>query len=140
MASHPRYYLFDTGVTNAVNRRLAAPVDPVMRERLFEQMIILETYRMLNYRRSESSMYYWRTSNGAEVDVVIEKHGECIAAFEIKPTSRVAGADCSGLRSFAQDYPEASFNIVCPARNTFTIGNVQVLPWQEYLSMLDRWL
>jgi len=31
MASHPRYYLLDTGVTNAVNRRLAAPVDPVMR-------------------------------------------------------------------------------------------------------------
>jgi len=140
LATQPRYYLFDMGVTNAVGRRLTAGIDPALRGRLFEQFIVLETFRSLKYRRSEASLYYWRTSAGAEVDLLIEKHGKFIAACEIKSSSHIAGADCSGLQAFADDNPGVPCYIICPARNAFDINAVHVLPWQEYLAGLDEWL
>ena len=51
LVGHPRFYLFDTGVTNALARRLGAPPDPVSRGRLFEQWVVLECARLLDYRR-----------------------------------------------------------------------------------------
>ena len=57
LVAHPKFYLFDTGVTNAVNRRLAAPPDPRLAGRLFEQYIVLEAHRLLDYARSEARLF-----------------------------------------------------------------------------------
>ncbi|MEW5818514.1 MAG: AAA family ATPase, partial [Spirochaetota bacterium] len=46
MAAHAKFYLFDLGVTNSLLRRLTAPLDWVRKGRLFEQFIVLETYRL----------------------------------------------------------------------------------------------
>src|SRR5262249_8153259 len=45
LIGHPRFYLFDTGVTNALNLRLTSGPDPVIEGRLFEQWIVLEVAR-----------------------------------------------------------------------------------------------
>ena len=37
LLAHPRFYLFDTGVTNALCHRLTAVADPALSGRLFEQ-------------------------------------------------------------------------------------------------------
>ena len=67
---------------------------------LFEQLMVLETLRMLSYLRSEARLFFWRTNAGAEVDLLIERHGRLLGAFEIKASKRVAGANLSGLRAF----------------------------------------
>ncbi len=85
--------------------RLGSAPDPVWRGRLFEQWVVLECARLLDYRQAEARLYYWRTHNGAEVDLLIERHGRLRLAIEIKGKRRVAGADLSGLRSFADAHP-----------------------------------
>ncbi|OGR05065.1 MAG: hypothetical protein A2511_05720, partial [Deltaproteobacteria bacterium RIFOXYD12_FULL_50_9] len=75
LVAHPKFYFFDTGVTNAINRRLAAPPDPRLAGRLFEQFIVLELHRHLHYGRSETRIFFWRTNTGSEVDLVLERHG-----------------------------------------------------------------
>jgi predicted AAA+ superfamily ATPase len=88
LVAHPRFYLFDTGVTNALNRRLTSALDPVTRGRLFEQWVVLECHRLLDYAGSEARLFFWRTNHGAEVDLLVEKHGRLLAAVEIKSTRK----------------------------------------------------
>jgi uncharacterized protein len=140
LSTHPRFYLFDTGVTNALNRRLTAGLDPMSKGKLFEQFIICEVLRAVRYSGSEARMYYWRTSNGAEVDLVIEKHGSLIAAIEIKSFSHVSGADCTGLRAFHDDNPATPLLLICDAANRFDLSGIAVIPWKEWILNLKQWL
>lgn len=136
MVSHAKFYLFDLGITNTIIRQLTAPLDPVRRGRLFEHFIILETYRLLHYCQSEAGIYFWRTNHGAEVDLVIEKYGKIVGAFEIKSQSRIAGAHLSGLRSFRSEYPDVPLHVIAMVENIYRIEDIRVVPWKTYLQEL----
>jgi predicted AAA+ superfamily ATPase len=136
MVSHAKFYLFDLGVTNSLMRQLTAPLDPVRRGRLFEQFIVLETYRLLHYCRSEANIYFWRTNHGAEVDLVIEKHGNIVAAFEIKSHAHITGAHLSGLRSFRSEHPNVPLHVIALVDHAYRIEEIMVVPWKMYLEDL----
>ena len=136
LSGHPKFYFFDNGVTNAVNRRLTGETDRSLSGRLFEQFIVLETYRHLHYTRSEARLFFWRTGHGAEVDLVIEKHQKIRAAIEIKSAETIAGADLSGLRAFREEYPEVPGMVVCRAQNGYELDGFRVMGWRNYLSGL----
>lgn len=140
LSGHPKFYLFDLGVTNAINRHLSDPPDNFLRGRLFEQFIMLETYRELIYSQSEARIFYWRTNTGAEVDLIIERAGRLIAAFEIKAKKMVGGVDFSGLRSFRDDNPKIPVFIICEAEESYSEGEVEILPWKKYLRRLSSFL
>lgn len=137
LTAHPKFYFFDSGVTNAVNKRLTGTIDRQLYGRLFEQWIILETYRILEYKKSEASLYYWRTNHGAEVDLLIEKHGKIIGAYEIKSTPNITGSHLSGIRSFREENEKVPCYVVCTAENTFETDRVKVIPWRKYLSTIS---
>jgi len=137
LSMHKKFYFFDNGVTNAVNRQLSLPLDASLRGRLFEQFIVVETYRKLRYAQSDASIYFWRTGHGAEVDIVIEKHKKILAAIEIKATARPSSAHLSGLKAFREEYPDVPPYMVCCVRNGSTIDGVKILPWEKYLVLLD---
>jgi len=140
LVSHPEFYLFDLGVTNSLNRQLTAPPDPVRTGRLFEQWMVLETYRMANRLQGEAGIYFWRTNHGAEVDLIIEKHGRPIAAFETKTTSHVSGSHLSGLRAFREDHPDVRLHVIAQVDHPFRLDEVLVLPWKTYLQSLRDYL
>lgn len=140
MVSHPKFYLFDLGVTNSLTRQMTAPLDSTRTGRLFEQFIILETHRMLNYLQSEAAIYFWRTNHGAEVDLIIEKHGRLIGAFEIKSATRVSGAHFSGLRAFREEYPECPLHVISMVEHPYRQDEVLILPWEKYLKKLKGYL
>jgi predicted AAA+ superfamily ATPase len=140
LVGHPRFYLFDTGVTNALTGRLGAPPDAVWRGRLFEQWIVLECLRLLDYRQTEARLYYWRTHNGAEVDLLIEKRGRLRLAVEIKAKRRVAGADLSGLRSFGEAHPRVRRVVVAEVPEPYRLGSVEVMPYRMFLDRLKHLL
>ncbi len=133
MVAHPKFYFFDTGVTNAINRRLAAPPDPRLTGRLFEQFIVLELHRYLHYGLSEARIFFWRTNTGAEADLVLERHGELIGAFEIKSATEVSGSDFSGLRAFRNDNPTVPLTVVYRGIQAYRTDEIRVLPWEVFL-------
>jgi len=67
------------------------------------------------YSRNESSLYYWRTKSGAEVDFVIYGPNG-FTAIEVKSSSRVERGDVRSLRTF----------------RTITRKPRPCLPWQVY--------
>jgi len=139
MVLHPRYYFFDLGVLNALNRHVQAAPDRALRGRLFEHFIILETQRLLSYfNKSNIRIFSWRTSNGAEVALVFEKGGKIISGVEIKSTPRVSRADLTGLSSFHEDHPSAKKIVVCTAENGFDFDLAQVMPWKDFLHWITK--
>ena len=137
LVAHPKFYFFDMGITNAINHHLTASPDPLTKGRLFEQFIILETHRKLHYSKSEVRLYFWRTNHGAEVDLLFEKHGKIIAAFEIKSSSNISSPDFSGLNSFKDKNSKVPCYMICTALNSFKLKNTRVIPWQDYFALLD---
>jgi predicted AAA+ superfamily ATPase len=141
LTTHPKFYFFDLGVTNAINHRLDGAIDPVLRGRLFEHFVVLEVLRKASYEQTEAQVYYWRTNHGAEVDLLIEKHGSLRAACEIKSTAQVASADLSGLRSFRDDNPTVPCFVIAQVPHAYELNGIKIVPWPIFLtSMLKDWL
>lgn len=137
LVKHPRFYLFDTGVTNALTQRLTAAGDPLARGRLFEQWVVLECLRLIDYLDLETRCYYWRTNQGAEVDLVFERHGRLVLAVEIKAKRRIAGADLSGLRSFAQAHPAVPRVVVCEVTEEHEVEGTDVVSWRKFFEEFE---
>ncbi len=140
LRAHPKFYFFDTGVANAINRMLTSQLSPGLRGKLFEHFIVLEVFRHLSYSRSEARLFFWRTNHGAEVDLLIEKHGELQVAIEIKSSPHISGADLSGLVAFRQEHAQVPCVLVAPVPHAFELRGVKVIPWQDFLDRIEGWL
>lgn len=128
---HPKYYLFDMGVINAICGRTALSVTQGSSTygMLFEHFIILETFRLINYAEKPYKLHHWRTSSGAEVDLIIET-ADCLWAIEIKSSLIVKQGSLKGLKSFMKDYPEAIPLCVSICDNPYTAGQFPIIPWR----------
>ena len=137
LTTHPVFYLFDTGVINALCGRLETSFQQgtSLHGRLFEHFVILELRRLINYREKEWGMFYWRTSNGAEVDLVLDT-GKKLIAVEIKSGRNLRFQDLTGLRSFKEDHPQSDLLCVCQADRPFTLNGIRCLPWRDFFSDL----
>ena len=134
LVSHPRYYLFDPGVTNALCHAAGGKLDPVVRGRRFEQLVITQLLAAIHYRRSDLQVCYWRTNHGAEVDLVLARGNVPVAAVEIKSSRHIASADLAGLRSFLQDNPGVpAFVLGIDVAERLMAGGVTVLDWREFI-------
>lgn len=140
LVAHPKRYLFDNGVLNALNRRLTAEPDPVQRGRLFEHWVIQEFRRVIDYAGAEARLFHWRTNHGAEVDLLVERHGELKAAIEIKTSRQISGADLTGLRSFATENPGVPRLVVTPEARPHRLEDVLVTDWRDALAQLETWI
>ena len=98
--------------------------------------MVCEVNRLVHYAMSEARIYFWRTSAGAEVDILVEKHGTLLAAAEIKSVPNVVRADCSGLRSLREEYPDAPCFVACTCDHPYRIDDIEVLPWEHFLARI----
>ena len=132
---HPKYYLFDTGIINAINGRISIP--PVQGSTiygmLFEHFVILETFRLIHYTEKAYKIYHWRSAHGAEVDLVLES-GDSLWAIEIKSSPIVKQGALKGLKSFTEDHPRAKPVCVSTCDNPYMAGDIQVVPWNNLFS------
>ena len=78
-----KIYFYDTGVRNAIigNLNLLNNRDDV--GKLWENFLIAERMKKLQYEQKIFSLYFWRLSSGAEMDLIEETEGE-LHGFEFK--------------------------------------------------------
>jgi predicted AAA+ superfamily ATPase len=136
MSQQPRFYFFDNGVTRALLGTVTGPPSPLERGRLFEQWWVQEVVRLNEYRRKDLRLYFWRTSHGAEVDLLIERHGRVVMAIECKHQPRVDRADLGGLRSLREVMPGVPCFVVAPVRRRQQVDFALALPPRELLELV----
>lgn len=84
-----KIYFYDTGIRNAVINDFRLPEDRNDMGQLWENFIIVEKLKRNIYDRKRYQLKFWRTFDGAEVDLVEYKPGS-LNGFEIKYNEKVA--------------------------------------------------
>lgn len=69
---------------------------------LLETWVVNEVLTIDAIAQTRSSAYYWRTSAGAEIDLVLER-GKEVVGIEVKAAASVGHRDTLALRSLAED-------------------------------------
>ena len=129
-----KYYLFDVGVANhlAGIEQLVPGTDTY--GRAFEHFLLEQVRAWLAYRERDLPLYFWRTSTGFEVDLIV---GDMHRAIEFKASSRIGQRDLRGLRALMEDQPVGQALLVCredtPRR---TSDGIDILPWAEFCRRL----
>ncbi|MBF0362500.1 MAG: ATP-binding protein [Oligoflexia bacterium] len=129
-----KFYFFDIGVVNKLtNRGPISEGNPVFGE-CFEHFIILEIRAYLSITRKDYNLFYWRTKNGAEVDLIIGK----VLAIEIKSTKSVHDRHIDNLKLLKEEGLIKNFIIVSqdPVRKKMD-NNITSLFWKDFIA--DLW-
>lgn len=74
---------------------------------MLENLVLCELLAWRETQPIRPEVLYWRTTNGQEVDFVIEHNG-LLTPIEVKTSSRARLDDVSGLVAFLDEYPEAA--------------------------------
>lgn len=100
----PKVHLVDSGLAARLLRigpEKLAGLDPaVLTEfgHLLETFVVGEVLKQVSWLDEAVTVGHWRTSDGDEVDLVLEFDDGGVLAFEVKAGERVAGQDFSSLR------------------------------------------
>ncbi|MDQ1293990.1 MAG: uncharacterized protein QG608_1873 [Actinomycetota bacterium] len=100
----PKVHLVDSGLAARLLRLTPAKLATVDPAALTEFGNLLETFVVGELRKQASwldehiALGHWRTSDGAEVDLVAEFDDGQVLAFEVKASQRATRTDVSGLQ------------------------------------------
>lgn len=129
--SSPRFFFFDLGVRNAA-AGIPLTEDSVnaMPGPLFEQWVGCQLWRRLSYGAT-GKLGYFRTSDGAEVDFILETRNELIP-IEVKWTENPGAKDARHLKSFMAAHKDRCTQgyIVSRCPHVLAIEeNIKAIPW-----------
>jgi uncharacterized protein len=137
LVKHHKFYFFDCGVYRQIRPKgpLDAPEEIAgisLETLVFQELIAMNHYFDKNYE-----LYFWRTSNGVEVDFVL--YGPSgIICIEVKYSSTYRSKDLNGLRSFKKDYPMAKAYLFYMGDNEFYEEDVTIMPATKALRTLPQ--
>lgn len=100
-----KIFFYDTGIRNAVIGDFSDLNLRTDKGALFENFLISEMIKQNSYLDKNYKFYYWRTKQGSEIDLVLEKNQELIGV-EIKYKKKALN------KAFKARYPEAQVKIV----------------------------
>ncbi len=134
----PKFYLFDVGIANYLQKKKIIDLKGIDAGNSFEQFILLELVAYRGLKELHFDIQYWRTRSGLEVDFVLNQ-GEIV--IEVKISSQVRKADIKGLISFVIDYhPKKAFVVSQDPRPRKILLDdgleITILPWKEFLNVL----
>ena len=135
----PKLYFYDTGLACSLlgirdERDLA--LHP-LKGGLFENFVIVELLKRKLNRGVRPRFYFWRESNGIEVDCLIED-GNKLLPIEIKSTQTLTSFPASNLKKLTTlmgDHQVEPY-MIYGGEHSFNNQGIQVLSWKN-LAALD---
>jgi predicted AAA+ superfamily ATPase len=101
---------------------------------IFETAVISEIARTMVHRGEESRLYFWRTSHGTEVDIVVDIAGRLIP-IEVKLSATPRPAMAAGIRALQKclgDRVQAGY-VVHPGDISLPLApDVTALPFARF--------
>lgn len=136
LIAHEKLYIFDVGVYKSL--RPMGPMD--IREHIdghaLEGLVGQHLRAWIAYSGKDCKLYFWRTKHGVEVDFII--YGEdTFSAFEVKSAKRIFPDDVKSLKTFKEDYPEATVCLIYGGNERLIVSGILCVPCREFLLNLD---
>lgn len=127
----PIYYFVDIGLRNWLLGLFGLPeIPPPLGGHLFENLVYLLLAEKV---KMPATVHFWRTQDGAEVDLVIDK-GEAVVPVEVKFKKIRDGEISRSLRSFIRKYqPKKAYVVHLGERGERRVDNSTV----EFVPVYD---
>jgi predicted AAA+ superfamily ATPase len=136
LSSHPKFFYFDSGVFRSVRPRGPLDSPQEIEGAALEGLVAQHLRAWIAYSGDQSTLFFWRTKSGSEVDFVV--YGKDVfCALEVKNTAKINPKMLQGLLAFKEDYPEAQILFLYRGRERLKIKEVLCLPVQEFLLNLE---
>ena len=127
-----KFFLFDGGIRRALaSLPPVVPGSPAFGDAL-EHFLCHELRTWIDVRRPGMDLHYWRSTSQFEVDFILGGH----TAIEVKATHSVSPRDLKGLKALAEEGVMKHLILVCQETTPRKIGDILVLPWEEFLQRL----
>jgi len=134
----PRFYFFDTGVIRAIRNDLKYPVNPKTYDygKLFESFIIMEIVKQNEYFEADFKLYYLKTKDGAEIDLIVEDKRKTFL-IEIKSKKVDSKEDLVSLCNLSSSFKNSRSLVLCMNEKSIQIdGNVTAMNWKDGISLI----
>ena len=128
----PKLYFYDTGLVCYL-LELDSPKylkTFYLRGQLFENMIMAEVQKLLKNCGLKKTVFYFRDKTGNEVDALIERYNEIIAA-EIKAARSLDLDNMKGLNRLAQLTDNVRKVMFYGGDKSFMSSDVSIFSWQD---------
>lgn len=101
LTKSPKVYILDTGLGNFLTRQdnIESMESGGRWGDMVETMAITEMIKANSALPRKSQFYFWQTSNGAEIDLIIDA-GNRLVPVEVKTSSKVAKNDIRAMIDF----------------------------------------
>lgn len=137
MVAHEKFYFFDAGVYRSLRPRNYFDNEEEAEGAALETLFLQSVRALNDYLGYDYKIYFWRTSTNVEVDFIL--YGpKAVHAFEIKRSSTINNKSLRGLRSFAEDYPEAKLYVIFTGVHKEYHGNITAIPFAQALKELPE--
>jgi len=103
-----KIYFYDLGIRNIVIDNLKGINDRFDKGQIWENYLVSERKKYLNYLNLGASSYFWRIHTGAEIDYLEELDGK-IKAFEFKWNKN---KKVKPPKTFLETYPQSEFKVI----------------------------
>ena len=129
-----KFYLFDCGVTNALNHITHVDEGTEQFGRMFEHFICNELKSWLSYQKKRMTLQYCRSTSKFEVDFILDGK----VAIEVKAAKKVSDRDHKGLRALSEEAVDWQRMIVV-SRDKIPMkypSGIEHLYWEDFLRQL----
>ncbi len=134
---HPKFYLFDNGVKNALSRTLRSRVAPGTSSfgNAFEHWVLQEVFRTNLYQNLDFRLNYFATKNGTEIDLILTRGAKTILV-EIKSSDRIDLDRMKKLGKIALAFKSSKAYYVSRDKVPTHHDGVDALSWEEFVCRL----
>jgi len=136
IATAPKIHLLDSGLAarllRLTDRKLGAASASALTElgHLLETFVVGEISKQLDWLDEPVARGHWRTHDGYEVDLVLEREDGAIVALEVKASSRIASRDLRSLHALRRKLGDQFLGgvILYTGVRAYTQDGVHILP------------
>jgi predicted AAA+ superfamily ATPase len=132
MVQHPKFYFFDVGVYRSIRPKGPLDTPEEIDGAALETLLLQELRAWISYNQLDLSVYYWRTTNGQEVDFILYG-AEGLFAIEVKRSNRFDRNDLKGLKAFKSDYPSARCILLYGGTEALYQDQVEIIPIEQLI-------
>lgn len=136
LVTHSKFYYFDVGIFREL--RSTGPLDKEseIEGPALEGLVAQHLRAWISGQLQSHRLYFWRTRTKIEVDFII--YGpRGFWAIEVKRNSNISIKDVKSLKTFKQEYPEATCFLVYGGHEKQKIRDILCIPIQDFLENLD---
>ncbi|GAB6282453.1 MAG: ATP-binding protein [Ignavibacterium sp.] len=138
----PKIYFYDTGVASSLLK--LTNVDSLKNHfaygALFENLVISELIKCIIHSGKKPAVYYWRESNGLEIDCIIEKENGTLIAIEIKGGETYNNDFIKNIKKFSNDIVSENIEkfLIYTGEKSFDVMGIKIIPFNELSTIINK--